>query len=293
MVMPAPRLPFVEPWVEAISISPAASRADLAASLSAPGGWKALPLDISVPVILFRADLWRQGDQDGPITPSSFRGELDRLRKSDEGAGGVVTSTLPWEALFWSLSWSEEGGFSTDLYTPEKVRILTWLVSQDIGAKGVERKSPVEEFISGRSAVLFTDPKTARETLRSFIKERHAGKCSVLAVPGVSGARAPNMGWCLVKAKGTQEHPGAWDQWAAPVFCRWASAKGFQPAFSSEATADDVAVAVAHTSLYPQRLPARLVVIAEDAIDDAANSAATPGEALRRAQARWQAQNHE
>ena len=283
MVMPAPRLPFVEPWVDDISLTRTNARADLSASLSAPRGWKAVPLDISVPVILLRTDLWRKNGLAEPATPSSFREDLDRLKKSGEETGGVVTSSLPWEALFWSLAWSEEGGFSTDLYTPEKVRVLTWLVAQDIGAKGEGKKGPVEAFISGRSAA----------AMRSFLREGRKGDVSVMSLPAVSGARAPNLGWCLVRAKGTQETPGAWDQWAAPAFCRWASARGFQPAFSSAGTADDITSAVAHTALLPQEIPARLVVIAEDAIDDAANGAATAAEALRRAQARWQAQAHE
>lgn len=290
MVLPAPRVPFLENWAEKIPAARGAARSDLAASLFSETGWRALPLEVSVPVLLYRNDLWVKNGLPAPKDSAALQEALDSLSRTDRRTEGHLGTTLPMEALFWSLSWSGEGGFSKDLYTAEKVRILRWLVELEGAAKKRGAGSPVLDFQEGHSSALVTDPRTARETLRTFAASGRADACVAVSLPGPGEARSPNLGWCLVRARSPQEKPGAWDDWTGEAYCRWARSTGFQPAFGDGAPQDEVGRIVAGTALCPDLLPGLLIVIAEDAMDDAATGAATAEESLRRAQARWQGQ---
>lgn len=291
-IMPADRLSFVERWLTGVSCVRTDGRRDLAASMRRGESWLAIPLEVSVPVLLYRADLWEAHGLPEPASPSSLRAGLKELEERDASTRGAVGFTEPPETLLWSMAWSEEGEFRADLYGPEKVRAMESLL--DWMEQGATRGYGGSEaaFVGGRLAALYTDPKHATRILRSYGGAAAGVKLGVRPMPAIAGARALNRGLVLVPSPGARAGV-PWADWWSEETLAWVRAQGMIPAFAPAAPGMPVEDAVSATEIHPGRLPSELMLIASDALADAAAGVASTEEALRRAQARWQATRHD
>jgi hypothetical protein len=292
MVIPADRLPFLEEWALDVPVSGEGARQDLSASFAGARGWKAIPIEISIPVLVYRKDLWAKHNRPAPDAGAEFEKGLDLLKERDPLTRGAVGFTPDWDRLFWSLAWSGEGGEQVGLYSPENAKALRTILSWNRG-EWEGRVSAVEAFMDGKLAALITDPLTARILARSLERESKQGWFAVAALPGSDAAKRLNFGLCIVASREIGPPDGAWSDWCRGEVGSWAFANGREPAFGKPNQGDQVSQAVAATPIAAKRLPKELIGIAREAIEDAAVGAVSPEEALRRGEARWRAIKHE
>ncbi|MEJ2368370.1 MAG: extracellular solute-binding protein [Acidobacteriota bacterium] len=247
------------------------------------GGLTALPITIDAPVLIYRADLWKQYKLPPPRNLAALREDMLNLRSWEKDLSHPVASSVQENVLFWSLAYSYAGQALHHVYRYPESHVLGFMAEFGLRTEPIQQVK--NQLQSGQTAVVFCMASDV-----STILGKDAGSKTTLAVAALPARKSPialNNGWCLM-AYGLEGHEqGHLERLLGKGFQQWLSKRGYFPAAKeAEPPRGATSKVLSHYSLAPSPLGWEDEIIVGQAIQDALAGVVDPEEALRRAEAR-------
>lgn len=279
LVVPGRVLPRYEGWLEPFGGNlPREVRRDLAEALTTKKGLLAVPLTVDAPVLVYRADLWRENNLPAPTSSDVLREAVLLLKSRGVAHRTPLLSTVPEGVLLRSLAASAEGQAHDSLHRFSSVRAMELMGEFRL----VERRGDevAQALTGGQCAAAFL---LASDAARLLPSER----IKVIPLPSREAPLAIFDGWCAIGVPGNRWSVNRPLELLTPWTQAAIAANGNLPVLPSPNSLDrQIFEALRTTRLFVAPGNSAAETALEGALSDVFSGGVAPEEALRRAEAR-------